>query len=308
VAAPNWRRFDDSLGKYYGCHYAVIAASLRKSGKRPVFSFQKSKDGVYTRRKLQFSAEFQRRHTLFNSTFRLHFPPYADARHGSGALSTIYLAKSILASEHGILLDQGAEVPAMHARRRMHLQNIASDFPSVLKFGWDFVIKRHLAIRKLPYTLIANRDGSYPLEFNSEQVPQQQNCIGLVNERDADGMLRAAIHWKLTEADINSGLASFQWLKEKFDLTQDCRVAFDATALRDSIASAHPIGGHHLGATRMSLSDKTGVVDRNCQVHGVANLFVSSGSVFPTYGHANPTLTIVALALRLAEFLKTSRS
>lgn len=63
-------------------------------------------------------------------------------------------------------------------------------------------------------------------------------------------------------------------------------------------------GTHHSGTTRMSDDPKTGVVDVNCQPHGIGNLFVASSAVFPTNGYANPTLTIVALSLRLADHLK----
>jgi choline dehydrogenase-like flavoprotein len=61
---------------------------------------------------------------------------------------------------------------------------------------------------------------------------------------------------------------------------------------------------HHMGTTRMSEDPRSGVVDRNSRVHGVDNLYVAGSSVFPSAGHANPTLTIVALALRLAEHLR----
>jgi choline dehydrogenase-like flavoprotein len=61
---------------------------------------------------------------------------------------------------------------------------------------------------------------------------------------------------------------------------------------------------HHLGTTRMSSDPRQGVVDAHCRVHDVANLFIAGSGVFPTAGHANPTLTIVALAIRLAAHLK----
>ncbi len=63
---------------------------------------------------------------------------------------------------------------------------------------------------------------------------------------------------------------------------------------------------HPSGTTRMSASPRTGVVDANCRVHGVENLYIAGSSVFPTVGHANPTLTIVALAARLAHHLRCS--
>ena len=64
-------------------------------------------------------------------------------------------------------------------------------------------------------------------------------------------------------------------------------------------------GSHHIGTTRMAASADEGVVDPDCRVHGVENLYVAGSSVFPTSGHANPTLTVVALAVRLADHLKS---
>lgn len=70
---------------------------------------------------------------------------------------------------------------------------------------------------------------------------------------------------------------------------------------QDSVITDH---GHTTGTTRMSEDAKFGVVDSNCQVHGVARLYVAGASVFPTSGHANPTLMIVSLAIRLADKIK----
>ena len=63
-------------------------------------------------------------------------------------------------------------------------------------------------------------------------------------------------------------------------------------------------GSHHMGTTRMNDDPLRGVVDRNCKVHSVDNLYVAGSSVFPTSGVSNPTLSIVALTLRLADHLK----
>ncbi len=63
-------------------------------------------------------------------------------------------------------------------------------------------------------------------------------------------------------------------------------------------------GGIEMGTTRMARDPKAGVVDENCRVHSVANLFVAGSSVFPSCGYANPTFTIIALALRLADHLR----
>jgi choline dehydrogenase-like flavoprotein len=73
----------------------------------------------------------------------------------------------------------------------------------------------------------------------------------------------------------------------------------------DPTVGNHPIGGyHHMGTTRMADTPRDGVTDKNCQVFGYSNLFVAGSSVFSTAGWANPTLTIVALAHRLADHLR----
>ena len=62
-------------------------------------------------------------------------------------------------------------------------------------------------------------------------------------------------------------------------------------------------GLHHMGTTRMHTDKSQGVVDQNCKVHGISNLYIAGSSVFPTVGYANPTLTITAMALRLADYI-----
>ncbi len=63
-------------------------------------------------------------------------------------------------------------------------------------------------------------------------------------------------------------------------------------------------GNHHMGSTRMSRDPSTGVVDPDCRIHGLDNFFIAGSSVFPTSGFANPTYTIVALALRLSDHIR----
>ena len=115
----------------------------------------------------------------------------------------------------------------------------------------------------------------------------------------------ARARWRVGE-DSRRTLANLgRLLAEEFS-----RVGLPAPVLEDWVAEDR-VGdaviidmAHTAGTTRMSDDPKTGVVDANCQVHGVAGLYVAGASVFPTSGHANPTLMIVTLAVRLADFLK----
>lgn len=301
---PSWGRFNNSLGKYYACHYDLIFGSVIFKAGTPNFELEKTKDGVYARRKLQFSPAVLNEHKLLNSTFRLHFPAYSDASHGSGVLSTIYLAKSILASEHQYILNHGEQLGLQDRDLKSHLKNTITDFDSVIKFGFDWLFKRQLATRKLPYTLVNNKNGSYPLEFNSEQTPDKHNQISLINDVDKIGMERVKVDWRMTSQDIDSGIRSFLLMQKVLNNTDNCKVNLDERNLERRVASALPVGGHHIGSTRMGVDARDSVVDQNCCVHGVNNLFINSSSVFSTNGHANPTLTIVALSLRLADYLK----
>jgi len=302
---PAWQRLDHSLGRYYACHVDLIFGEMRLNGERPRFSFQKTIDGVYARRKLQFTPELQRQRGLLNSTLRLHFPSYGDPGHGSGVLSAIYLAKSILPSEHQDILNHGSQSQAANPRRLAHLRNVVMNPGSVFGFAYDLVVKRKLAKRKLPYTLIPNRNGTYPLEFNGEQVPDAGNRISLLDTRDRYGMKRVDVRWRMTAQDVESGIASFLTMQSLLEQTRNCRLDFDLGELREQVTRALPVGGHHIGSTRMGLSPQDSVVDVNCRVHGVRNLLVLSSSVFPTNGHANPTLSIVAMALRMAEHVRS---
>ena len=130
----------------------------------------------------------------------------------------------------------------------------------------------------------------------------------LTDERDALGLRRARLDWQLTDIDKRTVRALTEALGAEFARLNIGRVRL-ADWLRDDSGSAWPSdmfgGNHHMGTTRMAADPTRGVVDKDCRVHHLDNLYVAGSSVFPTAGCANPTLTIVALTLRLADHLKT---
>lgn len=147
------------------------------------------------------------------------------------------------------------------------------------------------------------RFDGFHVELQVEHAPDAENRVRLSGDRDALGLARAAVHWRWTTLDLDS-LHRTQRI-----LAEECaRAGVGRLMLPPS--GAPPVttapGGvhHHIGTTRMHDDERSGVVDADCRVHGVRNLFVAGSSVFPTGGYANPTLTLVALAIRLAEHLK----
>jgi choline dehydrogenase-like flavoprotein len=292
----------DLLGRFYSCHFATICARLESNGATVSFDFERTTDGVYCRRQLRFSAAAQSQHRLLNMVFRLHFPEYSDARHGSSVMSAIYLAKSALPAEYRRILRHGREARATAALP--HVGNVIRGIPQLLKFSGDWLFRMQLAQRKIPYTLVANRDGSFPLEFNCEQTPSASNRVCLADDTDSPGLRRAQVHWRLDSDDVDSALRGFLLLRDRVSARSQCRLQLDEEQLHAELAASAPVGGHHLGTARMASSPRCGVVDPHCSVFGLPNLFIASSAVFPTSGFANPTLTIVALAVRLAGHLK----
>src|SRR5665213_675462 len=300
---PGLGNRSDLLGRFYSCHFENTLGRVIVERGEAAFDFEKTLDGVYCRRKLQFSAQAQRRNRLLNCAFRLHFPSYSDAAHGSSVLSTLYLAKSALIREHRAIMQHGSEA-AVRSPAYAHLRNVVLGAPSLGRFAYQWQIQRHLAMRKLPYTLVKNRDGSYPLEFNSEQTPQALSRVTLSDELDRDGLKRVHIHWRLCEDDVLAAQRAFLLMRDVLRRHSDCRLTIDEVGLLPALRRAVPLGGHHMGTARMAGKSRDGVVDRDCAVFELPNLYISSSAVFCTNSHANPTLTIVAMALRLAEHLK----
>ncbi|MCP5304315.1 MAG: GMC family oxidoreductase [Chromatiaceae bacterium] len=136
-----------------------------------------------------------------------------------------------------------------------------------------------------------------------EQVPNPDSRVSLSSERDVLGLPRIRLDWRLTEQDRRSVFEHMRSFAMEFGALGFGRLRLDIEDEANWPALVAG-GSHHMGTTRMHDDPRKGVVDRNCRVHGVANLHVAGSSVFPTSGAANPTLTLVALALRLADHLR----
>ena len=145
------------------------------------------------------------------------------------------------------------------------------------------------------------------LLVRGEQAPNPDSRVTLSGELDSTGVPRVRLDWRLSAIDVRSVAILVDALGRELARLGLGRVE-PADWLQsgrwktDPLVSSHPIGGyHHMGTTRMGTDPRTSVTDADGKVHGLANLWVAGSSLFPTGGWANPTLTIVALALRGAE-------
>ncbi len=150
---------------------------------------------------------------------------------------------------------------------------------------------------------------AFSLRVISEQAPNPSSRVQLSSTLDELGLYQASLHWQLSEIDkttIRHAVLTFAMEAGRLGLGR----VYIPDWLQEDAPALFPeetmiFGGHHhMGTTRMSNSPTDGVVDANCRVHGLQNLYVAGSSVFPTGGYANPTLTIVELALRLATNLR----
>ena len=150
----------------------------------------------------------------------------------------------------------------------------------------------------------------YNVRMMAEQAPNPESRVRLVAHRDALGVQEAVLDWRTGPLDDRSISRAVDLiapaLERRFE-GRFTRLLPHPPPLPEAMPPRLDVGWHHMGTTRMSASPTGGVVDVDGRVHGVGNLYVTGSSVFPSGGYANPTLTIVALALRLANHLAARR-
>lgn len=152
-------------------------------------------------------------------------------------------------------------------------------------------------LRRLSHRLGRPPATAYRVLLDLEQAPHPDNRVTLSDQHDALRMPMAHLHWQWRPDDESFRLALLQVIQREF-----ARHQCGDVQLADGVALEYGVH-HHAGTTRMHRELAHGVVDPTLRVHEHDNLFVAGASVFPTSGVANPTLTVVALSLRLADHL-----
>lgn len=169
----------------------------------------------------------------------------------------------------------------------------------LMKISPNLVI-REFQSRGVPHKL--DRMGVHVI---TEQEPNPESRLEISEQRDALGSPRVAAFWKISEAERRSVVRLGQMLLEELPKAGMPAPILDDWIVRNSPHEAPLVDmAHIIGTTRMSDDPEKGVVDSQCKVHGIGNLYVAGSSVFPTSGHVNPTLMIISLALRTADQIK----
>jgi choline dehydrogenase-like flavoprotein len=206
-------------------------------------------------------------------------------------LAAVVSGVRLLAKGLGIRLFESNAVP-------QQVRNLVVD--AMIKLNPNFVV-REFQSQGMPHKL-----KGIMINGVTEQLPDPESRITLSDKLDALGLPMARINWRIDDQAWRSLIRLGHLLAAELP-----RAGLPTPVLEDWIARERPQDGdvtdiaHTSGTTRMSDDPKRGVVNSKCQIHGVAGLCVAGTSVFPTSGHANPTLMLVSLALRLADQIKT---
>jgi choline dehydrogenase-like flavoprotein len=294
----------DSTGRYLMDHPGVVIGSLTRTGMDAL----RDRFGLYWRAAEPFrlaylngialSPELQRRERLLNAACWLDEYPAADDPWQAG----LRLAARIRGSRAAV--DEEA-VEYWRDGATAAPPSAVRDVMSVLRH--PVLLLRGLARlrRNRPPLYLSDRIDLYALV---EQLPDPESRVTLSDAVDAIGMPIARVDWRLHPEEHRSVVRLAELVRQEL-----ARLGLSAPLPADGLEDVELWRGrvhdraHQIGTTRMATDASSGVVDTDCLVFGTSNVYVAGSSVFPTSGHANPTLTIVALAVRLAEHLASAR-
>jgi choline dehydrogenase-like flavoprotein len=274
---------NDLVGRFFSEHPRFLAGVIVPSGPHPNLGFYDDHrvGGSLMRGYLASSKDFQLAEGLLDLQIRLE-PGYGDA-------------------------------PDDAADFARHVMTLAADLDSWQKIAipgppvpvpYLDVIREALDSPEDTYIYLRGRIETIGVTTRIEQAPNPDSRVVLVRERDELGVRRVALDWRLSEVDRRNVRRTLELFGAEVGRAGIGRLRIlyreDDSGWPDTLGG----GQHHMGTTRMSDDPRQGVVDRDCRVHEMSNLYVAGSSVFPTPSGGTPTLTLVALAIRLADHLK----
>jgi choline dehydrogenase-like flavoprotein len=181
---------------------------------------------------------------------------------------------------------------------RRLVRNAFMDSSELFNLAYRFYVQKRAGTSKIG-----------PISFGAqcETAPNPNSRVMLAESRDQLGMRRVRLDWRLGDLERHTASVYIKTIAGEFARLGlgvfDSKELADPDDLSKWVEMTHD-SAHHMGTTRMNENPQLGVVDVNCRVHGIANLYIGSSAVFPTSSCSNPTLTILALCLRTADRLK----
>jgi choline dehydrogenase-like flavoprotein len=266
----------DQVGRYFMEHLYLDRAAIIVTRETRISEFYTSghwSKGKRVRGLLSLSPEVQEKEMLTN---------YCAVVDREFLSRSVPLWRSLLHVVRTRRLPAGRMARLRHAANRIAAA-VAARMPRAEPFGRRYMVKNVM-----------------------EQAPNPESRVVLNAGHDRLGCPEITLQWSLTAIDKRTVHRAHEIMDEELRRAGVGELHSALGREADPWPSGLRGARHHMGTTRMHADPRRGVVDANCRVHGIANLYVAGSSVFPTSGSANPTLTIVALALRLAEHVSRS--
>jgi choline dehydrogenase-like flavoprotein len=292
---------NDMVGRCYMGHISGTHGRLRLERRRLQHFYRLMTDehGMYLRRRLWLSEETQRERQLMNIIAFPFRPSSDDPSHSDAVLSLLFLADTL----------SNRRWDTSYYTILRHCRNVFLSSPLAWALAAQQFRRRFQRAPRVPFLLPYRRSNREALYFQSEHAPNPSSRVVLTSQLDEFGMPRLSPRIAFSEIDTTTVLEFYAILDRSLRHLKLGSVEYTEPELRECINQSmqcYDSHAHHIGTTRMAENPREGVVDANSRVHGIQNLYVAGSSVFPTSGHANPTLTLIALTLRLADFLATA--
>lgn len=270
----------DVVGRYFMQHPHIAAASLRFSGSKSwLRSYKDFRSGdVWLRARIGLREQVMAKEGVTNPVASLVNRFITDSLTHTQSVGYVTLKRVLLDLRHG-------QLPANFTHE------MGTVFKDVRGIALGFL--RHL------------RDQNGAIYVMGEQYPNPESRVTLGREKDRLGQEKASVDWRLLPIDKQSIRVLIEAIRQDFarlgiaDVVPDKWLTVDDETWPLSLAGGH----HHMGTTRMGEDPARSVVDADARVHGIDNLYIAGSSIFPTVGSANPTLTLVATSLKLADHL-----
>lgn len=284
------------VGRYFTEHPRFTAGVLE-----PSVTLQRDtsiwdihlRDGVPVQRKYRFNPDVCRAERLPNSVF--FFRECAPKPELRAALRSRRAYRAVVAAR---------SLKGLSGRQRQPDQ--AWRLSRDVLLGLDellAVVGRQFFETPVSQSRLRRLERALTIEVMAEQVPNAESRVTLHDQCDRWGVPKASVAWQLREADLVGAFRGLELFKHHLERAGVGRV--HTLLSPDEPPPRLFSASHQMGTTRMAATPGGGVVDGDSAVFGIKGLYVTGPSVFPTGGDANPTLTTVALAIRLARHLST---
>ncbi len=274
-----WNR-SGLLGRHFQDHIDANAATVRPLDAR---RFHEAFDNVFLRGfkyhpKLRLAAAQQTGLETLNVAATMHFASDADAALAANKATVKHLLRGRLDEL------QASDVAGL-------LRNLPVLARQSLRYG-------------IAHRAYNPADAKISLRVHCEQEPAGASSMTLAGTRDALGLLRTQLHWQIADSELQTIARYVETARTSLEGLAEV-IADPLLASADGEFRAKcDDSNHHMGGMRMAASESAGVVDANLRLYGTRNVYVGSAAVFPTSGNSNPTHTLLALMMRLAEHLR----